>query len=272
MIARRARARVLASCSLIVLVSGCGAKRLTLPAGPGAPFPEYARAFEQATADCHRVNALTATLGLSGRAGEQRLRGRVDAGFTSAGQARLEGRAPFGRPVFILVAPSEKTATLLLPRDNRVLRDALPAAIVEALTGVDLNPGELLAALAGCGVGAANPSGGRAYGREWIAIDADRATHYLKRVDGRWRLIASARGPLTIENRDFVSGRPSTIGMRTTAAAATPRAATDLTLKLSDVDINVAIDPEAFKIEIPAGANPLTLEELRRAGPLGAVQ
>ena len=55
---------------------------------------------------------MTATLALSGRAGEQRLGGRVDAGFTDEGQARLEGRAPFGRPVFVLVAPSVSRATL----------------------------------------------------------------------------------------------------------------------------------------------------------------
>jgi hypothetical protein len=270
---RRAQGRRLALCFLLFLTSACGAKRFTVPSGPGIPFPEYAMAFGQATDECARVKAMTATLGLSGRAGAQRVRGRIDAGFTGAGQARLEGRAPFGRPVFILVAPTDTSATLVLSRENRVLRDAPPAAIVEALTGVDLDTRELLRALLGCGIGAADPSRGRAYGRDWIAVDTDGATHYLRRVDGRWRIMASVRGPLTIENREFVSGRPSTITMRTTpAAGGTPRSGTDLTLRLSDVDINVPIDPDAFKLEIPAGADPLTLEELRRAGPLGGAR
>jgi hypothetical protein len=215
------------------------------------------------------MKAMTATLGLSGRAGEQRLRGNVDAGFTGSGQARLEGRAPFGRPVFVLVAPTDSRATLVLPRENRVLRDATPQAIVEALTGVGLNTHELLSAISGCGLGARNPSAGRAYGRNWVAVDTDGVAHYLRRVDGRWRLIASTRGPLTIENADFVSGRPSTIRMRATPASAASGIRADLTVRISDVEINVPIDPAAFSVDVPADADPLTIEELRRAGPLG---
>jgi hypothetical protein len=55
--------------------------------------------------------------------------------------------------------------------------------------------------------------------------------------------------------------------MRTLPASG---ARTDLRLALSDVDINVPLGPEVFDVEIPGGADPLSLEELRRAGPLGA--
>ena len=212
---------------------------------------------------------MTATLGLSGRAGEQRLGGRVDAGFTDDGQARLEGRAPFGRPVFVLVAPSPLHATLTLPRENRVLSDAMPEAILEALTGVGLGTRELLRVLSGCGIGSTDPALGRAYDDDLVAIEAPDGTHYLRRVDGRWRLIASVRGSLTVENRDFASERPSTIRLRTVAANGPNGARADLTLRLSDVEINVPIDPKAFKADVPPNAEPLTLEELRRAGPLG---
>ena len=41
-------------------------------------------------------------------------------------------------------------------------------------------------------------------------------------------------------------------------------------MKLSDVNINVPLEADVFKIDIPPGADPLTLDELRRAGPLGA--
>jgi hypothetical protein len=204
---------------------------------------------------------MTATLGLSGRAGSQRLRGRVDAGFAAPSEARLEGRAPFGRPVFILVARDDATATLVLPRDNRVLRAAAPAAIVEALAGVALTPAELRAALAGCGFGG-DPADGRAYG-DWLAIDTPGATTYLRRQDGRWRLLASTRGPLTIEYRDLAGGRPSTVRMRTASDAHT-----DLTVRLSDVNVNVPLEPAVFQVDIPEGADALTLDELRRAGPL----
>jgi outer membrane lipoprotein-sorting protein len=254
---------------LLFLASACGAKRVTLPSGPGTPYPGYAAAVDQATAGCRGVKTMTATLSLSGRAGEQKLRGRVDAGFSAPGAARLEGRAPFGRPVFVLVARDDANAMLVLPRDNRVLRNAPAAAIVEALTGVKLDPDELRSAVAGCGFGGGSPSAGRAYGDDWIAVDAGEVVHYLRRVDGRWRLAASTRGPLTVEYQDFLPDRPATIRMRTAPSSGKPEAQTDLTLKLSDVEINVPLGPEVFKEDVPAGADPLTIEELRRAGPLG---
>jgi outer membrane lipoprotein-sorting protein len=252
---------------LLLVVSGCSARRFTPPSGPGTPFPAFAEAFEQATTACRAVKTMTATLGLSGRAGKQGLRGRIDAGFAAPSGLRLEGRAPFGRPVFILAARSDANATLVLPRENRVLRDAPPAAIVEALAGVSLGPAELRSAIAGCGVNGAAPSGGTAYGA-WVAIDVGEGTHYLRRIDDRWRLEASVRGPLTIEYRDFASNRPSTVRMQTTGATGVR---TDLRVTLSDVNTNVPLEAEVFTVEIPPGADTLTLEELRRAGPLGDV-
>jgi outer membrane lipoprotein-sorting protein len=47
------------------------------------------------------------------------------------------------------------------------------------------------------------------------------------------------------------------------------RATADLTLRLSDVDINTTLDPKTFDVDLPARAVPITLDELRRAGPLG---
>lgn len=265
-----ARRPVLLLLPLLALASACGAKRFTPPAGPGAPFADYAAAYDGATAECRGVKTIQATLSLSGRAGGQKLRGRVDTGFAAPGGARLEGRAPFGRPVFILVAKDAGSATLVFPRDNRVLRDAPPAAIVEALTGIALGPDELRSAIAGCGFGGASPTAGRAYG-DLVALDAPGTTQFLRRANGRWRLIASTRGPLTIEYRDFSTSRPATVRMRATPPANASRSgtATDMTVKLSDVDVNVALDPAVFDVEVPAGADPMTLDELRRAGPLG---
>ena len=252
---------------VLLLASACGTKRFAPPTGPGTPFPEFAAALDEATRECRGIKTLNATLALSGRAGSQKLRGRVDAGFSEPGAARLEGRAPFGRPVFILVARSDSSAMLVLPRDSRVLREAPPAAIVEALTGVALGPDDLRSAIAGCGFGAAAPSSGRAYG-DWVATESPGMTHYLKRNGGRWRLMASTRGPLTIEYGDFQSWRPATIRMR--AAGPAGAAQTDLGVKVSDVEANVPLHPDFFEVEVPDRAEPLTLEELRRAGPLGA--
>jgi outer membrane lipoprotein-sorting protein len=253
----------------LLVTTACAVKSFTPPTGSGTPFPEFAAAFDEATRECRGVKTMSVTLSLSGRAGSTRLRGNVDAGFSAPGAVRLEGRAPFGRPVFILVTQDPANATLLLPRDNRVLRDTPAAAIVEALAGVSLDPDELRSVIAGCGFGAAAPSGGRVYGADMAVLDLPGSTQYLRRENGRWRLIAAARGPLTIEYRDVASSRPGTVRM-TTASTVTESTSADLTMKLSDVNINVPFEADVFKIDITPGADPLTLDELRRAGPLGA--
>lgn len=253
---------------LAVLASACGAKHFEAPTGAGTPFPDFAAALDQAREQCRSVKTMRVTLSLSGRAGSTKLRGRVDAGLASPSEIRLEGRAPFGRPVFILVARDPATATLWLPRDNRVLRDAPPAAIVEALAGVALGPDELRSVLAGCGFGTAPPSDARAYG-DVVAVDAaDGSTHYLKRADNRWRLEASTHESLTVEYRDFASTRPATVRMSRTSPRATGNP-TDLTVKLSEVELNVPLEADVFRVDVPPDAGPLTLDELRRAGPLG---
>jgi hypothetical protein len=76
---------------------------------------------------------------------------------------RLEGVAPFGTPVFILVADGSR-GTLLLSRDRRVVRDADVADILDALIGLRLGPDDLRAVLSGCVKAAAEPASARAYG------------------------------------------------------------------------------------------------------------
>jgi hypothetical protein len=168
--------------------------------------------------------------------------------------------------VFTLVARGG-TATLVLNRERRVVRDAPPAELVEALTGVALGPDELRAAVAGCGLAGDQISSGQSYPGDWAALDGAGDRIWLRRVAGAWRLVASSRGTLEVRYDDFASGRPSAVRLRTTAGQGE---ATDLTLRLSQVEINGTLDAAAFEIEIPADAAPLSLDELRRGGPLGS--
>jgi hypothetical protein len=38
---------------------------------------------------------------------------------------------------------------------------------------------------------------------------------------------------------------------------------------VSQADINTELDPAAFEVDVPADAAPITLDDLREAGPLG---
>lgn len=250
-----------------VFAVSCGRPpHVTLPSGVGSPFPEFATAYGQATQACHNLSSLTAVLSLSGRAGRQNLRGRVDAGFADPNRIALEAVAPFGKPFFVLTA-SETGSTLVLPRDARYLRGAAPAEILEALTGIRIAPREFMIALGGCAFYVGSVSEGRTFGNGWAAVDAGAATIWLRMINGKWREVAGQRGPLTIYYDGFAGERAERLRFVMTTSNG---ADADITVRASELETNKPLDPAVFNLGIPEGAQPLTLEELRRAGPLGA--
>jgi hypothetical protein len=240
----------------------CAPRLVSLPSGAGSPFPEFAAAWEQATDACRNTRTIAAVLAISGRAAGQRFRAKLDGGFAAPARVRLELPAP-GRPIFVYVVNGDR-ATLVFPRDGRVLRDAPPAETFEALAGVSLGPDDLRAIVTGCGFSSGAPSGGRSFDAGWAAVNAGSATSWLEQVAGAWRLVAGASRGVDVRYSDFTGGRPGTIRLRTTQGAPT-----DLTIRLSQVDVNQPLEPAVFEADVPAGATPMTLQELREAGPLG---
>src|SRR5687767_9178102 len=153
---------------------------------------DFAAAHQEVSRACTGVRTMTAELALSGRAGAERLRGRVIAGFERPASMRLEGVAPFGPPAFNLVSGRE--TLLLLARDARVDRGAKPEEILGALTGVTLGPADLLAVLTGCVVPEPKPVSGSQHDGNWgtIALNGG-ATLYLRKAGNTWRLAAARR-------------------------------------------------------------------------------
>jgi len=244
------------------LAAGCAQRTIQLPTGTGTPLPDFAAIHAEISKSCRGVRTLTAELALSGRAGGQRVRGRALAGFETPDAMRLEGLAPFGAPAFILVARGRE-ATLLLPRDDRVLRDASAEEILGALTGVSLAPADLQAILTGCVLPAPKAVSGAQHGPDWRTIELqDGATIYLRRAGNAWQLRAAVRGAWRIDYAASSGAfRSVRLGRRETPAV-------DMTAEISQLETNVAIDPAAFAVDVPRGALPITLDELRDAGPL----
>lgn len=269
----------------LVLAAGCAPAVRHLPSGAGEPAPDGSATVAQATRTCRDVHAITAEIAVSGKVAGRRLRGRLLAGVAAPDSLRLEAEAPFGQPIFVLVAHGGR-GTLLLPRDGRVLTDAQPAAVMDALAGVSLSPADLLAILSGCGVEPPPAGDFTAFGRDWLrASGPASAAVYLHRGDDAWRVVAAEKPQpdgrtLRVDYSDFSQDRPASIRLVIPPPAAraseggAPGAVkpVDLTLRLSQVDINTRLGAEAFEVKIPDGATPMTLDELKANGLLGGAR
>jgi outer membrane lipoprotein-sorting protein len=253
-----------------VISASCGASLQKLPTGPGLPATDAVEAFQQATAACRRVSSLSAELAVSGSAGQQRLRGRVLAGLAAPDSVYLDAAAPFGASLFMYAA-REGRATLLLPRDRRVLIGGDPAAVLEAVTGVPLDAADLRWALTGCAP-AADPASGAAFGERWRSVTLGSAVTYLHRESSSaaWRLVSVVTDPggqqgWRADYADFADGLPRTVRL----ISGDGGRRFNLRLALSQVETNPALEASIFVLRVPDDAVAVTLDEIRRAGPLG---
>lgn len=248
-----------------VLASGaCAARLPARPAGSSAPDPTAIERFVEATRQCRALGTLTLELRLSGRAAGERVRGSVVAGLEAGGAARLEGLAPFGAPLFILAGRAER-ATLLLPRERRVLVDASVADVLDRLAGLALGADDLRLVLSGCLVDSAVPGDGRRWGDRWqgVRLGPDRAA-YIRERQGAPVVVAADYGAWRVDYRDHANGWPRTVRVRRGDDASI-----DVTARVTSLEVNVPIDARAWRIDVPAAATPMTLDELRALAPIG---
>lgn len=217
-----------------------------------------------ATTSCRGFRSLEGELALSGRAGEERVRGRVLTGLEAGGAVRLEAPAPFGAPFFILAGSSE-VATLVLPRERRVLRDTPVSAVLERLTGLSLGADDLRLILSGCLVETPSPTDGRQWPGGWqaVTIGPERVA-YLRTMQGRPVLLAADYGPWHVDYSRHAAGFPRVVRVRSADRAG----AVDITARVEQLDVNTPINPRAWAVVVPSDADPMTLDELRSIAPL----
>lgn len=255
--------RALATLAIVLALSACAARTPPRPTGTAGPDPSAVEAFSTATAACRGFRSLTGELSLSGRAAGERIRGRVIAGLEAGGSVRLEGVAPFGPPVFILAGKAEK-ATLLLPREHRVLTDTPVAAVLERLTGLALSADDLRLMVSGCLADNAAPAEGRRWPGGWQAVTlAPDRVAYVRLQQGRPVVVAADYGPWHVDYAEHLSGYPRVVRVRRTGDVTT-----DVTARVGELEVNTAINPLAFTLEVPSDADPMTLDELRSVAPL----
>lgn len=249
---------------LTMFLSACAAKLPPRPAGTSTPDPTAAAAFATATAACQGFRSIEGELALSGHAGE-RIRGRVLTGLEPGGAVRLEAVAPFGAPFFILAGRGER-ATLVLPRERRVLRDTGVRDVLERITGLALGAEDLRLIMSGCLVERATPSDGRQWGGNWkaVTIGPDRVA-YVRMQNGQPVLMAADYGPWHVDYSGHVSGFPRGVRVRNAAGA---QGGIDITARIEQLQVNTQINPRAWSVDVPSDAEPMTLDELRSIAPL----
>jgi outer membrane biogenesis lipoprotein LolB len=241
-------------------LTSCAARTPPRPAGTATPDPGAAAAFAAATSSCRGFRSIEGELALSGRAGGERVRGRVLTGLEAGGAVRLEAPAPFGAPFFILAGRDER-ATLVLPREKRVMKDTGVAAVLERLTGLSLGADDLRLIVSGCLVEQAAPADGRQWPGGWQAVTiGEERVAYLRQVQGRPVLVAADYGPWHVDYSQHMSGFPRTVRIRSGDI--------DITARVEQLEVNTQINPRAWSVEVPSDAEPMTLDELRSIAPL----
>jgi hypothetical protein len=261
-------ARAWLGLSVVLTSVACATAGLKLPTGPGTPAPDATVALDQALAACSGIRSFTAELALSGRTGGQKVRGRLAVGLAAPASVYLEAPAPFGAPLFVFAAASDDEATLWLPRDRRALEHGRPADVLDAVAGVPLGPAELRTALTGCAPRRSG-NGARRFGDRWLILPGD-VDLYLHRdlPAGLWQLVAVTHrhtgsvGAWHVEYDAFQNGLPRLVRLRSA-----DRQRFDLRGELTQVEVNVPLEPATFRPRLPPGLEPVTIDELRGGGP-----
>jgi hypothetical protein len=144
-----------------------------------------------------------------------------------------------------------------------VLDGAPVPDVLGALAGLPLGADDLRRILVGCPAGEAGE--GRRYEGGWTTVALGAETRaFVRAVGGRPVLAALDVQGWQAEYAGWIGGIARTVRVHRPAGPA----ATDLTAALDDLTLNVDLPAAAFEVEIPDGARPITLDDLRAASPL----
>jgi hypothetical protein len=254
--------RTFAFCLLsFALLASCARPAFVLPSAPPTPAPDGIAIWSTAAARCRAAKTYSAELHVSGRIGDgPRLKATVLAGFTATDDVRLEMPAPFGGKIFVLGGMAGSAT--LVTRDDHVLT-ASAGKIIEALVGLPFGPHALLSLLTACSD--REPVDAERYG-DVLAVRAPDARMYLRQAGAEWRVVASDLTDLRIEYSWGVDGWPAELRVASQSGHAP---VLGLTITARQVEVNSPMPASTFSVIVPPAATPVSLEELRAAGPLG---
>ncbi|MBP6715721.1 MAG: hypothetical protein KAY59_03705 [Acidobacteria bacterium] len=251
---------------VLVASAACASTRVLFPVGPSVPAPEAIDAWSTASEACRGASLFSAELRVNGRLGDESLRSvTLQGAVTRGGEIKLLAVAPAGPPIFDLAGRAER-ATLKLPREKRVL--VAPAAdIVEALIGLPLAPADLVELLAGCVAAGPATDGSRVNDTQFVTLLGGAARARLQRDGTTWRITAGERANVLVEYVQFQGRWPSVARLSSRSGAAVRVA---LEMNIGQIAVNTTLSSRTFVADVPPDYTPMTIDELRAIGPLGA--
>jgi hypothetical protein len=223
--------------------------------------PDADAAWSEATRHCGTLRGYNAEVRPSGRVAGGPVRGvRLHIAVNDRDQIGVEVVA--GTQTVLVLKGTADRAQLWLPDENRIVT-APASRILDALIGLNVTPGRLLAVLSGCVAVNRQIAEADRYG-ELVRLTTPDSAVFIERSDGAWQIRAGRFDTLEVEYPDPRAGVPTRVWIGTRADA-TP--VVDLSLRMETIALNTALPPEAFQVTVPPDAVPAQVSDLR---PLGS--
>ena len=240
--------------------AACGARIFVPPTGPGTPT-DASSAWTSVTKTCRSATSYVGELRVSGRAGSRRIaRLRIETAVT---RDQIYMNATVSGQTFFVLAGSSSEATLWLRHDRKVVK-APAGDIVEAILGLSVPPDRLFALLTGCVTRSFDVTAATSYGQR-MAVQTPDARVYLEQTQTGWQTLAGEAEGFVVELKWQGGAVPERLWLNSIPGRE-PRAS--LAVTAEGPNLNEAVPASFFAP--PAGAasaEPMTIEELRAAGP-----
>ncbi len=243
--------------SLILLTGGCSRRPVT-PVGdvPAIPLSaeETGRVVELLEQQGESVQRYQAVVRVRGKGPEGKFRATELIIFERPDRVRVELLATFGASRWIAVA-SDGEITVLFPRGRQYLEESAVEDVVGALLGIRLSPIEIMAILAGTGLPVTSAK----------LVQTERLGDKVRllmdeghvELQGDQVRVAQRSPYRVIYPTDWKragKAAPDRIEIKSESIEAS--------LTVDDLDINIRLDPEAFVVTLPEGADRLGLAQI----------
>jgi hypothetical protein len=238
----------------LTILADCS--RRPVSTAPAVPLSqdEVGQLLAELERDEERVVRYQAVLRVRGKGPEGKFRATQVIVFERPDRVRVELLGAFGPSRWIAVTASGEI-TVLFPGRREYLEETAVEDVVGALIGIPLSPPEVMAILAGSGLPLGNHRAVNGEKRgDSVRLDLGRASIQVK--DNQVQEAQKAGYRVSYPTSWKQSGR--TVPDRVDIQGENLQ----VSITVDDLDVNVKLDPDAFVVKLPPGADRLNLAQI----------